>query len=91
MRPDEPERLNRPLTSTVQAAPLQQCALHGAPCARASPASSSTRHLVAGRAVAGEEIGIGVDQVLLTDTNGTMAWLQFEAMGFPRVVPARAW
>ncbi len=47
-------------------------------------------HLVSGTPVAGEEIGLCVDQVLLTDTNGTMAWLQFEAMGFPRVVPARA-
>ncbi|HEX9821262.1 MAG TPA: aconitate hydratase [Methylomirabilota bacterium] len=47
-------------------------------------------HLVAGKAVAGDEVGIGVDQVLLTDTNGTQAWLQFEAMGFPRVVPGRA-
>jgi aconitate hydratase len=46
-------------------------------------------HLVAGKAVAGEEIGLRVDQVLLTDTNGTMAFLQFEAMGFPRVVPGR--
>ena len=46
-------------------------------------------HLVAGRAEAGHEIGISVDQVLLTDTNGTMSWLQFEAMGFPRAVPAR--
>jgi aconitate hydratase len=49
-------------------------------------------HLVAGAAGAGgadlgagQEIGIRADQVLLTDTNGTMAWLQFEAMGFPRV------
>ncbi|HEX6211902.1 MAG TPA: aconitate hydratase [Methylomirabilota bacterium] len=47
-------------------------------------------HLVAGRAVGGEEVGIGVDQVLLTDTNGTQAWLQFEALGFPRVMPNRA-
>jgi aconitate hydratase len=47
------------------------------------------RHLVSGKAVAGEEIGITVDQVLLTDTNGTMAFLQFEAMGFPRVIPPR--
>ena len=39
-------------------------------------------HLVAGKPVAGQEIGISVDQVLLTDTNGTMSWLQFEAMGF---------
>jgi aconitate hydratase len=46
-------------------------------------------HLVAGRPQVGEEIGIAVDQVLLTDTNGTMAFLQFEAMGFPRVVPRR--
>ena len=46
-------------------------------------------HLVAGKPVAGEEIGLRVDQVLLTDTNGTMAFLQFEAMGFPRVRPPR--
>jgi aconitate hydratase len=46
-------------------------------------------HLVAGKAEAGEEIGLAVDQVLLTDTNGTMSWLQFEAMGFPRAVPGR--
>jgi aconitate hydratase len=42
-------------------------------------------HLVSGKPVAGEEIGLRVDQVLLTDTNGAMALLQFEAMGFPRV------
>src|SRR5215813_5555999 len=46
-------------------------------------------HLVSGKAVAGEEIGLRVDQCLLTDTNGNMAWLQFEALGFPRVKPAR--
>jgi aconitate hydratase len=46
-------------------------------------------HLVAGTAVAGEEIGLRADQILLTDTNGIQSWLQFEAMGFPRVVPAR--
>jgi aconitate hydratase len=45
--------------------------------------------LVAGKAVAGEEIGLAVDQLLLTDTNGIQSWLQFEAMGFPRVVPKR--
>jgi aconitate hydratase len=44
-------------------------------------------HLVTGKAVAGDEIGLRVDQALLTDTNGTMAFLQFEAMGFPRVRP----
>src|SRR5204862_2833401 len=46
-------------------------------------------HLVAGKAVAGEEIGLRADQILLTDTNGIQSWLQFEAMGFPRVVPNR--
>ncbi|HEU5320115.1 MAG TPA: aconitate hydratase [Methylomirabilota bacterium] len=44
-------------------------------------------HLVAGTPVAGEEIGLAVDQALLTDTNGTMAFLQFEALGLSRVVP----
>ena len=47
-------------------------------------------HLAAGKAVAGEEIGLTVDQVLLTDTNGIQSWLQFEALGFQRVVPARS-
>ena len=42
-------------------------------------------HLVSGEPVPGQEIGLRIDQVLLTDTNGTMAWLQFEAMGFDRV------
>jgi aconitate hydratase len=46
-------------------------------------------HLVSGKPVAGEEIGLAVDQVLLTDTNGAMSLLQFEAMGFPRVRPSR--
>jgi aconitate hydratase len=42
-------------------------------------------HLVAGRAVAGEEIAIRIDQTLTQDATGTMAYLQFEAMGIPRV------
>src|SRR5216110_1615785 len=46
-------------------------------------------HLVAGKAVLGDEIGLKPDQLLLTDTNGIQSWLQFEAMGFPRVVPPR--
>ena len=47
-------------------------------------------HLAAGKAVAGEEIGLAIDQVLLTDTNGIQSWLQFETLGFQRVIPARA-
>ncbi|MFQ5521701.1 MAG: aconitase family protein, partial [Candidatus Methylomirabilia bacterium] len=45
------------------------------------------RRLAAGEPRAGEEIAVTVDQILLTDTNGPMAFLQFEAMGFPRVRP----
>src|SRR5947209_11942212 len=48
-----------------------------------------TSHLVAGTPEAGQELAISVDQVVLTDTNGTMSWLQCEAMAFPRAVPAR--
>jgi predicted aconitate hydratase len=46
-------------------------------------------HLVSGQPVVGEEIGITIDQILLTDTNGNMSFLQFEAMGLPQVVPER--
>ncbi len=42
-------------------------------------------HLVSGTLAAGEEIGIKVDQTLTQDATGTMAYLQFEAMGLPRV------
>jgi aconitate hydratase len=47
-------------------------------------------HLVAGKPVVGEEVGIAIDQILLTDTNGNMSLLQFEAMGLPRVAQKRA-
>jgi aconitate hydratase len=47
-------------------------------------------HLVAGTAKVGEEVGISIDQILLTDTNGNMSLLQFEAMGLPRVAASRA-
>ncbi len=42
-------------------------------------------HLVEGRMELGEEIGLRVDQTLTQDATGTMAYLQFEAMGVPRV------
>ena len=42
-------------------------------------------HLVAGRIVAGGEIGIRIDQTLTQDATGTMAYLQFESMGIGRV------
>ena len=42
-------------------------------------------HLVTGEMKAGEEIGLRIDQTLTQDATGTMAYLQFEAMGTERV------
>lgn len=42
-------------------------------------------HLVSGEMIPGEEIGIKIDQTLTQDATGTMAYLQFEAMGIPKV------
>ncbi len=42
-------------------------------------------HLVSGEMKAGEEIGLRIDQTLTQDATGTMAYLQFEAMGTERV------
>jgi aconitate hydratase len=42
-------------------------------------------HLVTGEMTAGKEISIKIDQTLTQDSTGTMAYLQFEAMGIPRV------
>jgi aconitate hydratase len=42
-------------------------------------------HLVSGKLIPGEEIAIKIDQTLTQDATGTMAYLQFEAMGVDRV------
>lgn len=42
-------------------------------------------HLVEGDLHAGDEIAIRVDQTLTQDATGTMAYLQFETMGIPRI------
>jgi len=42
-------------------------------------------HKVAGELVPGREVAIRIDQTLTQDATGTMAYLQFEAMGVPRV------
>lgn len=42
-------------------------------------------HLVSGEMKAGEEISIRIDQTLTQDSTGTMAYLEFEAIGIPRV------
>ncbi|UCF12536.1 MAG: aconitate hydratase [Thermoplasmatales archaeon] len=43
------------------------------------------KHLVEGVYEPGKEIAIRIDQTLTQDATGTMAYLQFEAMGAPRV------
>ena len=42
-------------------------------------------HLVSGEMIPGKEIAIKIDQTLTQDSTGTMAYLQFEAIGIPRV------
>ncbi len=47
-------------------------------------------HLTDGEFVKGSEIGIKIDQTLTQDATGTMAYLEFEAMGVPRVKTERS-
>ncbi|KXL52745.1 homoaconitase large subunit [Anaerotignum neopropionicum] len=47
-------------------------------------------HLISGNMIAGKEIAIKIDQTLTQDSTGTMAYLQFEAMGIPRVKTERS-
>ncbi|CAG1065487.1 partial aconitate hydratase, partial [uncultured bacterium] len=42
-------------------------------------------HLVSGEPVQGKEVNIRIDQTITQDATGTMAYLQFEAMGVPKV------
>jgi aconitate hydratase len=43
------------------------------------------QHLAQGKKVAGEEIGLKIDHTLTQDSTGTLAYLEFEAMGVPKV------
>ena len=42
-------------------------------------------HILCGEMIVGEEIGLRIDQTLTQDATGTMAYLQFEAIGIDRV------
>lgn len=42
-------------------------------------------HLLSGQMEVGQEVSIRIDQTLTQDSTGTMAYLQFEAIGVPRV------
>ena len=47
-------------------------------------------HLLSGEMVPGSEIGLRIDQTLTQDATGTMAYLEFESMGVPRVRTERS-
>ncbi len=47
-------------------------------------------HLVSGEMVPGTEIALRIDQTLTQDATGTMAYLEFETMGIPRVRTERS-
>ena len=44
-------------------------------------------HLVQGELIPGKEIGLKIDQTLTQDATGTLAYLEFEAMGVDRARP----
>lgn len=47
-------------------------------------------HLLDGEMIPGQDIGIKIDQTLTQDATGTMAYLEFEAMGVDRVKTERS-
>ena len=47
-------------------------------------------HLVEGEMIPGQDIGLKIDQTLTQDATGTMAYLEFEAMGVDRVKTERS-
>lgn len=47
-------------------------------------------HIIDGEMIKGTEIGLRIDQTLTQDATGTMAYLQFEAMGIDRVKTERS-
>ena len=47
-------------------------------------------HLVEGEMIPGSEIALKIDQTLTQDATGTMAYLEFEAIGIDRVKTERS-
>ena len=43
------------------------------------------QHLAEGKIESGEQIGLKIDHTLTQDSTGTLAYLEFEAMGVPKV------
>jgi len=57
----------------------------GSPVGRNVTQKILTEHLVSGNLTPGTEIAVRIDQTLTQDATGTMAYLQFEAMGLDRI------
>src|SRR5437870_12838695 len=55
-------------------------AVEGAPMAESLTRKLIRSHLAEGKMDPGEEIALKMDQALLQDATGTLAWLQFEQM-----------
>ena len=47
-------------------------------------------HLLEGEMIPGQEIALRIDQTLTQDATGTMAYLEFETIGIPRVKTERS-
>ena len=47
-------------------------------------------HMLSGEMTPGADVGLRIDQTLTQDATGTMAYLEFEAMGVPRVKTERS-
>lgn len=47
-------------------------------------------HMLSGEMMPGADVGLRIDQTLTQDATGTMAYLEFEAMGVPRVKTERS-
>ncbi len=47
-------------------------------------------HMLSGEMTPGTDVGLRIDQTLTQDATGTMAYLEFEAMGVPRVKTERS-
>ncbi len=69
---------------------MENSEINGGVIAQSLAAKIIASHLVKGEMAPGKEIAIVIDQTLTQDTTGTMAYLEFEALGLPRVRTKRS-
>jgi hypothetical protein len=78
-------RRDLPISACIFPQLQGRCTLEGERMGKGIAQKILDAHIVEGVAGAGNEVGIRIDQTLTQDATGTMAYLQFEAMGFERV------